>query len=135
MRKKEYIKDYKLVEEEKMISISCNKCGNKKELNIKVENSNDEYSINEFQEFNCSFGYGSKYDNERWSFDLCDNCLTELVKSFKQAPEGFGNSGYYATYPEIMFEEWKETGQINIEAGMTKDEIDANGGSVYRKRK
>jgi hypothetical protein len=132
MREKEL--DYKLVEQEKMVSISCNKCGNETKFNKELDNNqNFSYDINEFQEFNCSFGYGSRYDNERWSFDLCDNCLTDLVKTFKHAPEGFGDDGYHITYPEIMFEEWKETGRINIEAGMTKDEIDANGGSVYRK--
>jgi hypothetical protein len=107
----------------KLISVTCNKCSKR---------STDEgYGHKSFQEFNTSFGYGSRYDSQNWSFDLCDDCLTELIQSFKIVPTGFGESSYYATYPQIMFDEWKETGVVDLEAGMTEEEIAANGGSIY----
>lgn len=106
-----------------LVKVSCNKCGD--------ANTDEEYDKERFSEINLTFGYGSDYDNERWSFDLCDDCLTELVKSFKHVPDGFGEDIYYAKYPQVMFERWKETGKIDLEAGMTPEEIENQGGSIY----
>lgn len=69
-------------------SIACNMCGLTKEL------IGDIYEIetqkNEFQSFKCSFHYGSRYDYEQCTFDICEDCLTDFVKSFKHVPKGFG---------------------------------------------
>lgn len=109
--------------------IACNKCG------IATQLSNNEiareYVKEQYSEIQLSFGYGSSWDSQNWSFDLCEDCLRELVKSFKIVPKGFGEDSYYAHYPQVMFEEWKETGVVDLEAGMTAEEIEANGGSIY----
>lgn len=62
---------------------------------------------------------------------MCDNCLRNLIKTFKHVPKGFGETTYYARYPQVMFEKWKETGELDIEAGMTEEEIEKQGGSIY----
>lgn len=55
----------------------CNKCG---------KESEDQY-INENVEINLSFGYGSRRDNTKMDFYLCDDCLDEIISSFKIEPE------------------------------------------------
>lgn len=114
-----------IVEKRQMlVSTTCNKCGDVDELGNDTPNKH-------MNQFSTSFGYGSKYDMESWAYDLCEDCLTDLIKSFKHVPDGFGEDSYCATYPQIMFEEWKETGVIDLEAGMSPEEIEANGGSIY----
>lgn len=110
-------------------SVTCNKCGKLKVL--EGEDYTREWQANEFQSMHCSFGYGSGYDQERWQFDLCEDCLTDIVREFKIVPDGFGQDQYIAYHPQTMFEKWKETGVIDLEAGMTKEEIEENGGSIY----
>lgn len=114
----------------KATQVGCNKCGITTQLSDEDE-INNEWSRDEFQEFNCSFGYGSRYDSQRWSFDLCDDCLTELIKTFKHVPDGFGEDSYCAVHPQLTFEHWKETGDVDLEFGMTSEEIAERGGSIY----
>lgn len=71
-------------------SITCNKCGKTHELH--GEEHQREWQAEEFQGFSCSFGYGSKYDMETWSFDLCESCLKEFVNTFKIKPSGYGEA-------------------------------------------
>jgi len=55
-------------------SIECDKCG--KTYNV--------YDIdNNILSFSTNFGYGSDFDGNRISFDLCENCLFELLKNVK----------------------------------------------------
>ncbi|MEH6945287.1 hypothetical protein [Bacillus sp. JJ722] len=68
-------------EVELLQSITCNKCGKTTELF--GNEFQRQTQAEEFQTFVCDFGYGSKYDCERWTFDLCQDCLTEFTKSFK----------------------------------------------------
>lgn len=111
-------------------AVGCNKCG--KTTQLTGEEYEQEWTKEEYPEFHLSFGYGSSYDSETWQFNLCEDCLTELVKTFKRIPTGFGEGGgYFAHHPQAMFEEWKGTGIVNFEAGMTPEEIEANGGSIY----
>jgi hypothetical protein len=59
------------------------------------------------------FGYWSKFDMEHWSFDICDNCLEDVIKTFKIAPDGFKvDSGWLVSEKEHqkVFEKWKDTG-------------------------
>lgn len=107
-----------------IVSVTCNKCGEMDSLSTNEPNSH-------MNHFSAGFGFGSHYDMESWSFDLCEDCLTELIKTFKHVPAGFGEDNYSAHYPQATFEEWKETGVVNLEAGMTPEEIEANGGSIY----
>jgi hypothetical protein len=52
---------------------------------------------------------------EHWSFDLCDDCLASIVKTFKFPPDGFMKDGYNIISSEEeyqkVFENWKETGK------------------------
>jgi len=34
-------------------------------------------------QFSPSFGYGSSFDLESWTFDICETCLVKIVKDFK----------------------------------------------------
>lgn len=66
--------------EEKIV---CNRCGKK----IKTTNQILDYAKkNEFQHLEFNFGYGSKFDNEYWSVDLCEECLIEIFSNFKYPP-------------------------------------------------
>ena len=81
----------------------CNKCG---------QVVNDDTHIHSIS---LGFGYGSKYDNQNWQFEMCEGCLVDMVKGFKLTPTGF-NESYCdpettsQEYQQI-FENWKETGK------------------------
>jgi len=112
---------------ETLVSITCNKCGKIVELDDDMD-----FRANEFQTINLSFGYGSRYDMESWDFDLCEECVTEFVKTFNHVPNGFGADVHDSPmYPQTMFEEWKETGVVNTEAGMSKEEIEERDKNYY----
>lgn len=55
-----------------LIAVSCNKCG--KEFKYPY--------IGEATSVCIDFGYGSKFDTERWQFHLCDDCFENWVKDF-----------------------------------------------------
>ncbi|MCM2532155.1 hypothetical protein NDK43_06805 [Neobacillus pocheonensis] len=86
MRKYELIE--KTTKDSELKSVSCNKCGIKHVF--RGEDHEREWQDNMFQSFKLSFGYGSKFDEEQWKFDLCEGCLIELVNSFVYKPEGYG---------------------------------------------
>ena len=67
--------------------VTCNKCGTSKELT--GDEYEREWQSNKFQSMHNSFGYGSSFDNEIWRYDLCEECLVEIVKTFKHLPDGF----------------------------------------------
>lgn len=123
MRKREEVKEMREVIAFHETDIICNKCGNKM--------TDGELNGEQFQYIPVSFGYGSRFDNESWGFDLCEDCLEEFVKTFEYVPEGFGEDHYCAAHPQTMFEEWKTTGIVDLEAGMTKEEVEERGGSIY----
>jgi hypothetical protein len=39
--------------------------------------------------FKTEFGYASEYDGQVWKFDLCEDCIIELVNGFKIEAEIF----------------------------------------------
>ena len=80
---KEY-EEIKVVRE-MLKTVTCNKCG--QSVSLKGPGDERDYKTNEFHAFNIAFGYPSKFDEERWKFDLCENCLVEFIKSFKHSPE------------------------------------------------
>lgn len=62
-------------------ALTCNKCGVSQAISEDpAENLSTQY---EFQSFKFRFGFGSKFDEEKWSFDLCEGCLEEFVNTFK----------------------------------------------------
>lgn len=101
------------MKEEKQLvkSITCNCCGKTTELD--GEDYQREWKLNEFQHLNLIFGYGSKFDMDSWTFDLCEDCLLEYVKTFKLVPNGFMLDRYNDLTQEqhqMIFDNWKETG-------------------------
>jgi hypothetical protein len=72
-----------------------------------------------------NFGYESRFDGESWIFDLCDDCLVTVVKSFMHVPDGFkiDNSYNLVKYHQKVFDEWKETGTWDEFVGYTYEEL------------
>ena len=63
--------------QEFIIKFICNKCGKIYDCE-KVE-----YMTDLIHNFELSFGYASEFDGETWHFDLCENCIKEIVNTFK----------------------------------------------------
>lgn len=81
----------------------CNKSGKK----IQVTNSDD------FTHLNLRFGYASRFDGQSWRFDLSDEAMLDIVRTFKIVPEGFMlDAGEEMTQGQhqAMFDRWKKTG-------------------------
>lgn len=72
----------KEVEEEKVLSYACNKCGKKVDAANPVER-------NKMNHFKVWGGYGSTFpqDNDCIVFDVCGTCLLEWTESFKHPVE------------------------------------------------
>lgn len=66
---------------DKLASITCNKCGKTATQNLEHD---QEYM---FQSVSLSFGYTSKFDEEIWNFDICDDCLEQFVDTFAIKPD------------------------------------------------
>jgi hypothetical protein len=77
-------------------SITCNRCGKHEKLT--GDEYTREFQTNLYQTFYPAFGYGSKLDMDRWTFDLCEECLIDFVRTFKHLPEG-----YDKTYIDKVF--------------------------------
>ena len=72
----------KTIEEPVLAAIVCNKCGRRFEAppGKCIEYANDM----EFHHYSSTGGYCSKIgDMVSFSFDLCDDCMLELLRSFK----------------------------------------------------
>ena len=54
-------------------NITCDKCG-------KV--SEDGF-IPYIHTISIDWGYGSKFDTEKWEIDLCENCLVQMLENSK----------------------------------------------------
>ena len=65
----------------KIKKILCDKCGKEGF----IDNNGMIFPYMHNIEF--SVGYGSDYDGDTIQFDLCDECLTEFMKSFKHKPD------------------------------------------------
>ena len=61
-----------------------------------------------------SFSYGSRFDMETWEFNICDDCIKELMQTFVVVPRGFMVNGSLELTPEqhqTTFDSWRETGK------------------------
>lgn len=89
---------------------TCNKCGKE----VKVDHEKVCEWEDDIKGFSLSFGYESSFDGERWSFDLCEDCLVNIIKEFKYVPDGFKKDQYDNFTQEEhqkIFDYWKETGE------------------------
>ena len=94
------------------VGIICNKCGE-----VFTPSPSDGV-----QKFKVTFGEGSRFDSD-WHLDICDNCVSDIVKTFKVVPDGFmSESQFYVSSFDLdhdlhqrLFDEWKETGEWNCD--------------------
>ena len=91
--------------------VFCNMCGEKPN-----QKKGFSFESDRFKNFTLSFGYGSKYDTETWSFGLCEDCLVKVISKFKYAPDGFFINPYFKNIidqekHQDIFDYWKETGE------------------------
>ena len=92
----------------------CNKCGKRVDDSSRI------------QSISLDFGYGSDFDNDNWSFELCEDCLLCMVKEFKFIPDGFCDVELRFAPDEKkqeLFEGWKETGEWESMKFMPYDEL------------
>lgn len=120
------ITEKKIITEERDIVVSesvvCNKCGKES-----IKKEDDHWFGEDFQHIHLSFGYGSSFESERWSFDLCDGCLIDIVRTFKYVPDGFKQDYTEVKFvkdPQKTFEKWKETGEWEEFADYTYEELE-----------
>ncbi|PKR83536.1 hypothetical protein [Heyndrickxia camelliae] len=119
--RRETVEEKEVVKIEKVTTsktVICNKCGTTQVNNNWNPPSAEEYYFsNDIHNIQLGFGYGSRFDNESWNFDLCDSCLESLVKTFKYPPDGFYEDGYSVIDDEEekqkVFEHYKKTGEWN----------------------
>lgn len=95
--------------------LTCNCCGKTVEWKPKGDfmESKDGLWDGQMQNFNFSWGYASSHDTETWDFDLCEDCIIGLIKTFKVVPEGFKlyEMRLDPTRHQKVFDDWKETGE------------------------
>lgn len=73
---KETVAKQKVVIETTVTSVTCNCCGHK------VSGRDADYN-NNITSLRVDFGFGSKFDTDQWSMDICDSCLENWVGTFK----------------------------------------------------
>lgn len=99
----------KQVQEVEVIdSIVCNCCGEKIASGIELGDFTPNFVQGEYIDIYHQFGYFSKVfvDSERHHLQVCEKCYANWLKTFKYAPEGFGENTYFINDPE-NFENWK----------------------------
>ena len=81
------MKQFKTIEKpvEELEALTCNKCG--VTAIVRGDGLDSLSALHQFQSFEMSFGYGSNFDEEIWSFDLCEDCLEKFVSTFKIKPD------------------------------------------------
>ena len=75
---REIITHTETIEKEELIAVTCNCCG-------KVSDENVWASDIEIWEH--EFGYGSQYDMDKVSMDICDDCYKKWIDSFVHPPK------------------------------------------------
>jgi len=64
---------------ESLVSITCNKCG----TIIQPKNKKDYFWLDKMQTVELEWGYGSNHDATTWKFDLCEDCIEDLIDTFQ----------------------------------------------------
>lgn len=70
------MRQYQMKETKEVNKIICNKCG--KEIPVRNERVEEGVFSVDY-----TWGYFSEKDGEKHSFDLCEACYDELLRSFK----------------------------------------------------
>lgn len=85
--------------------------------------------------FDVSFGYGSKYDGQNWSFELCEDCMENIIKTFSYVPKGFMDNPYLEVSEkekQIIFEDWKATGEWDELSVMSYERLVGLAGYLHK---
>lgn len=127
---REYRETKKVEKQIEEVSAACNKCGKKFE-----KNKSDLCWDAQLHNFGVSGGYGSEYDMESFDFDLCEECVNELVKTFMIVPNGFKMGSF--VYPkhehhQKVFNNWKVTGEWEALMYCTYEELVELNGHLKR---
>lgn len=70
------MREYRKTEAKELSKIICNRCGKE----IAVKNGFVREGVIGIE---CEWGYFSEKDGERHSFDLCEACYDEIIRSFQ----------------------------------------------------
>lgn len=70
------MRQYQLKETKEIKKIICNKCG--KEIPVKNGRAEEGVFCVDY-----TWGYFSEKDGERHSFDLCESCYDEIIRTFQ----------------------------------------------------
>lgn len=106
-------------------TVTCNRCG-KSTISVKDEHN---FDIDLYHNVGFSFGYGSNFDMERWSFDICEDCLVDFIKTFKHVPSGFQLDPSIILVEnesdehQMLFDHWKKTGEWDDLKFKTHEEL------------
>ncbi|RLC46742.1 MAG: hypothetical protein DRH57_05500 [Candidatus Cloacimonadota bacterium] len=77
---REIITHTETIQKEKIVAITCNCCGKT------VEGDHVEYA-SDIETWEHDFGYGSRFDMDRVSMDICDDCYANWIKTFVHPPQ------------------------------------------------
>jgi len=93
------MREYTAVKVDKLVEakVTCNKCGmiyDNETFDPEMPQGYEEWQWDTIHAFKVDFGYGSSHDMERWKFDLCENCIEELVDSFKIKAQKLGTDPF-----------------------------------------
>lgn len=114
---REYETKEVLKQEEYVTKIICNRCNN--------EGQPTEFE-DEIKNISINFSYESPHDGQTWHFDLCEECIVDIVKQFKHVPEGFKDNHYEVftrKQHQYIFDKWKLTGEWEEMMFITYDEL------------
>jgi len=97
--------------EQFLVGSLCNKCG-------EVFEPHDD----KIQSFNLQLGY------HNWQYELCDDCIVDMVRSFLIVPSGFMSDPNFTSSFDIdhelhqnLFDEWKLSGKWNCDENPWRD--------------
>jgi hypothetical protein len=108
-----YKKAQKIIEESELRGIQCNRC---------------EEVFEPYDELVQPFNLPLHNEYGQINFDLCENCLLEIIKELKIVPNGFkSDSGFTSSFDldhglhQQLFDEWKRTGIWNNDENPYRD--------------
>jgi hypothetical protein len=76
---REIITHSETIEKEEVVALTCDCCG-------KVSDDENIWA-SDIETWKHEFGYGSKFDTSKWSFELCDNCIEKWTNTFVHSPQ------------------------------------------------
>jgi hypothetical protein len=111
--------------EEFVSEVTCNRCGKGHKTQYSERSGGISSSHNnpnmQHQEISLSFSPHSMFSTQKWKFDLCEECLLSIIRDFKLVPEGFMETALPNRFPQLQFDNWKQTGKWDWRYGYSDD--------------